>query len=238
MSPVYGAVLVASVLGSLHCASMCAPFVALASLRDERHGPVVLQGLYHAGRLLAYSTLGCLAGALGSSLDFGASLLGVGRVAGVLAGVLLIGIGGGRVLTMLGVRMPDGMAARAIGRLVMRAQRLAMKAAPRTRAFATGLCSGLLPCGWLYAFVAVAAGTGSAMQGAAVMGLFWTGTVPILACIGAGVRKVIGRSGRWFQVATAVLVIGLGVASIVGRWNILVPSASAAAVSHGPHRCH
>jgi len=34
------------------------------------------------------------------------------------------------------------------------------------------------------------------------------------------------------------LVIGLGMLSIVGRWNIVVPAASAAATAPEHHRCH
>jgi uncharacterized protein len=241
MTGFYGAVLVASLLGSLHCASMCGPFAAFAMLRDPRRGPVTLQALYHGGRMLAYLVLGGLAGSVGASLDFGASLLGIGRIAGVLAGCMLVLLGGRRVLAILGVRLPNGAGTLALGRLIARAQRRIVKAEPAARAFGTGLCTALLPCGWLYAFVASAAGTGSAMRGVWVMLLFWTGTVPILAGIGAGVRKVLARVGRWVQLATAILVIGLGVASIVGRWSIMVPPASAATATTPPpehHRCH
>jgi hypothetical protein len=52
--------------------------------------------------------------------------------------------------------------------------------------------------------------------------VFWTGTVPILAGIGTGVRELLARTGRTLQVATAVLVMALGFVSIAGRWNIVV----------------
>ena len=238
MTPLCGAVFLASLLGSLHCASMCGPFVAFAVLKDARRGPWLLQALYHGGRLLAYLALGALAGGVGASLDFGASLLGIGRVAGVLTGAMLVLMGGRRVLATLGVRTPYLAGTVTVGRLLARAQTWVMRAAPTVRSLGTGLCTALLPCGWLYAFVAMAAGTGGAMRGIFLMLVFWTGTVPILAGIGAGIRQALGRAGRLVQVATAVLVIGLGMLSIVGRWNIVVPAASAAATAPEHHRCH
>jgi hypothetical protein len=108
------------------------------------------------------------------------------------------------------------------------------------RALGTGVCTALLPCGWLYAFVAMAAGTGSALRGGVAMLVFWTGTVPILAVIGSGVRELLARAGRVVQIATALMVMALGVASIAGRWNVVVPMANAAsAVPTAEHpRCH
>ena len=84
----YIPIFVASLLGSLHCASMCGPFAAFALMRDARRGAWLIQALYHGGRLLAYATLGAVAGAFGATLDFGGSLLGIGRVAGVAAGAM------------------------------------------------------------------------------------------------------------------------------------------------------
>jgi sulfite exporter TauE/SafE len=216
----YGAIFIASLLGSLHCASMCGPFAAFALMRDHRRGPWLLQALYHGGRLLAYATLGAIAGALGGTLDFGGSLLGLGRVAGVVTGTLLVTLGARRILAVFGVRVPVFPGARQVGRLMGRAQQAAMRREPVVRSLGTGICTALLPCGWLYAFVAMAAGSGRAMSGAFLMLVFWTGTVPILAGIGTGVRELLARTGRALQVTTAVLVMALGLVSIAGRWNI------------------
>jgi uncharacterized protein len=233
-----GAVLVASLVGSLHCASMCGPFVALALLRNGGQRDWRLQPLYHGGRLLAYLVLGAVAGGIGASVDFGASVLGIGRVAGVLTGLALVAIGARRILAIAGWRTPAVPGANALARLLGRAQLTLMRAAPVARAAGTGLLSGILPCGWLYAFVGTAAGTGSPGRGALVLLAFWLGTVPLLAGIGSGVRQALARSGRALQVATAVLVIGLGFISIVGRWSIVVPSALAAPGAPPPSSKH
>jgi sulfite exporter TauE/SafE len=218
----YGAIFIASLLGSLHCASMCGPFAAFALMRDKKRGPLLPQTLYHGGRLLAYVTLGAIAGAFGATLNFGGSLLGIGRVAGVLTGTLLVTLGARRILAIVGLRVPAFPGSRQISRLVGRLQQTAMRGEPVARALGTGICTALLPCGWLYAFVAMAAGSGRAVSGAFLMLVFWTGTVPILAGIGTGMRELLARTGRALQVATAVLVMALGIVSIAGRWNIVV----------------
>ena len=216
----YGSILVASVLGSLHCASMCGPFAAFALMRDKRRGPWLLQALYHGGRLFAYAILGTIAGAFGATLDFGGSLLGVGRVAGVVTGALLVALGARRILVLFGLRVPAFPGSMQVSRRVGRLQQAAMRGEPVVRSLGTGICTALLPCGWLYAFVAMAAGSGRATSGAFLMLVFWTGTVPVLASIGTGVRELLARTGRALQVATAVLVMALGLVSIAGRWNI------------------
>jgi sulfite exporter TauE/SafE len=218
----YGAIFLASLLGSLHCASMCGPFAAFALMRDAKRGPWLLQALYHGGRLLAYATLGAIAGTFGATLDFGGSLLGIGRVAGVVTGALLVALGARRILAIFGLRVPTFPGTQQVGRLVGRAQQAAMRGEPVARSLGTGICTALLPCGWLYAFVAMAAGSGRALAGVFLMFVFWTGTVPILAGIGTGVRELLARTGRALQVATAVLVMALGIVSIAGRWSIAV----------------
>jgi sulfite exporter TauE/SafE len=77
--------------------------------------------------------------------------------------------------------------------------------------------SGFLPCGWLWAFVVTAAGTGSAMKGAAVMTAFWAGTVPALLAVGLGAQLVSAPLRRHAPAVTAVLLVCLGLYAILGR---------------------
>jgi len=236
---------------------MCGPFVAFATLRTKdapvrlNRGSWKLQAAYHAGRLLAYSVLGALAGVLGAALNLGGSLVGIGRLAGVAAGALLVVVGTSRIFSLYGWRLPEFPGASLLHRAVAYGSGAAARYAPLHRAWAIGLFTTLLPCGWLYAFVAVAAGTGSALWGLATMFAFWAGTVPILAGIGAGVGEFLLRAGRSFQLAVALVVIGLGLHSISGRWMMpasrrAAPTASleaalervTALLQHKTHSCH
>jgi hypothetical protein len=96
---------------------------------------------------------------------------------------------------------------------------------PVVRALATGLLTTLLPCGWLYAFVISAAGTGSPAFGALTMAVFWVGTVPILVTLGAGLRAITGALGRRLPTVTAAAVVVVGLATIVMRATELAPTS-------------
>ncbi|HSN56721.1 MAG TPA: sulfite exporter TauE/SafE family protein, partial [Candidatus Sulfomarinibacteraceae bacterium] len=88
---------------------------------------------------------------------------------------------------------------------------------PVVRAATVGLLSGVLPCGWLWAFVVVAAGTGSTAAGATVMAAFWAGTVPALLALGFGAQLVSLPLRRHIPVVTAAILVALGLYAIVGR---------------------
>jgi sulfite exporter TauE/SafE len=214
------AVLGASLLGSLHCAGMCGGLVAFASgAADEGPGGglVSRHAAYHGGRLAAYAALGAAAGALGGALDFGGKLLGVQRTAALLAGLFVAIWGGHAFLTALGVRLPQPTAPAPLRRAVGRGlDRFARRPAVE-RALAVGLLSALLPCGWLWAYVAVAAGTGGPATGAAVMAVFWAGTVPALVAVGAFVQAASGRLRRIAPAVCAAVLVVVGLTTVVLR---------------------
>jgi len=234
MTALIGAVFLASLLGSLHCAGMCGPLAAFAALVDspgaggcEAGGscrgslPWRLLVAYNGGRLLTYALLGALAGLLGAALDLGGSLVGVQRVASITAGVFMIAIGLVAALRILGLRFP-GMprAGSRLGFWIRRAHGAAISWRPLPRSLAVGLLTALLPCGWLYAFVVAAAGTGHPLWGAATLAAFWAGTVPVLASIGFGIQRLTGITGRKVQLAASLLVVILGILSVVVRWDL------------------
>jgi len=86
-----------------------------------------------------------------------------------------------------------------------------------TRALLTGLGTTLLPCGWLYVFVATAGGTGSVRDGVLVMAIFWLGTVPALVAIGLGAQRVFGPLRRKLPALGAAAVVLMGVLALNGR---------------------
>jgi sulfite exporter TauE/SafE len=88
---------------------------------------------------------------------------------------------------------------------------------PALRALLLGLFTTLLPCGWLYAFVATAAGTGSVSAAVMVMAAFWLGTVPMLAGLGLASRRALGPLRRQLPAVTAALLLIIGLLTITGR---------------------
>lgn len=230
MTTLIASVFLASLLGSTHCAGMCGAFVAFAVGTGEGGaGPSKARLLvaYNGGRLLTYCTLGAAFGALGGALDMAGSMAGVSRVAAMLAGATLIVFGGAQLLRALGARVPHARPPATLARTLKRANGLAMTLPPVRRALVIGLMTTLLPCGWLYAFVAAAAGTGSAALGAVTMAAFWLGTLPVLAAVGVGVRALSGPLAAKLPVVMPALIVGAGLVTIWTRAGVSAESLSA-----------
>lgn len=208
------AVTTASLLGSAHCAGMCGPLMLIAtdvlqigaSARPPRWA-------YHLSRGLAYATLGAIAGGLGATLDVATARTGM-KVAGIIAAAAVAFFGMVAMMSAAGAARRRSWMPPILLQLHQEFGRLIARMPPLRRAFGMGLLSVMLPCGWLYAFVAVAAGTGSPVEGALVMAAFWVGTVPALVIVGLGARRLAVRwPGLRFASAALVTAVGLGVAS-------------------------
>ncbi len=220
-------VLASSLLGSLHCAGMCGGFVALHSgapgRRPRAPSAPLVHGAYSAGRALAYVTLGTTAGALGGTLDDAGVLAGVQRLAALVAGLLVVAWGLAGLGRALGLRAAAGLSGGVLDRLAADGVRLAAGSPAPVRALVTGLLAGVLPCGWLWAFVLTAAGTGSAATGALVMLVFWVGTLPMLAGVGVLLETVGRPLRRNLPAVTAVAMIAVGLLAVAGRTAPLLP---------------
>jgi sulfite exporter TauE/SafE len=212
-------VLVASLVGSIHCAAMCGGFVCAYAGTGAPRGLSGLPGhlAYNGGRLVSYVTLGLAAGAIGARVDDLGRLAGIGRGAAVLAGGLMVLWALGTIGASLGVRLPGTLAPEWLQKRLGSALVAMRDEPPVARAALTGLLTTLLPCGWLYTFVVTAGGTGSAIAGAGTMFAFWIGTVPMLIAVGFGTQRVLGPFARRLPLAAAALVLVLGLLSIAGR---------------------
>lgn len=227
MLAVTSGILIASLIGSAHCAGMCGGLVTLACAPDPQHAAArspawLAPTLYNVGRGLAYTTLGAAAGLIGQSADLGGSWLGLQHAAAITAGAILLAFGLLQLAIALGLQPTTNPTIEPLRRLAVAAHQRAFRFHPAARAAITGLLTPLLPCGWLYAFVTAAAGTGSPAAGAATMALFWLGTLPVMAALGFGVHRLLGPLARHLPVASAVIVLGMGVYAVTSR---LLPHA-------------
>jgi sulfite exporter TauE/SafE len=223
----------ASIVGSLHCIGMCGPFVAFYSGADGSGGArrLLSHAAYSGGRLLTYAVFGVAAGIVGAALDVAGSLAGFQRIAAIIAGVTMILWGIFALLQIRGVRIfKHGSGTGRIAKMLRRGFSLVSDKPPVIRAGVVGLLSGFLPCGWLWAFLVTAAGTGGALKGAAVMTAFWAGTVPALLAVGLGAQLVSAPLRRHVPAVTAILLVGLGLYAILGR-----PASVSAAITKHQH---
>lgn len=206
-------VFVASLVGSPHCAGMCGGIAAFCGGVGECSAKrsLVASATYHLARLASYAAVGALAGGFGTLLNAGGTLVGVQRVAAVLAGVAVAMVGIGLLAKAAGYDTGRAPLPQWMKRALAVVHRAAAAMPPARRSLVIGLATPLLPCGWLWAFAAVAAGTGSVAHGALAMAAFWAGTVPVLAVVGAGIAGVGAERRRLLGALAGVAMIAVGV---------------------------
>lgn len=164
-------VMLASVVGSPHCAGMCGGIAAFCGGAGECSGrrSVTATALYHASRGISYMAVGALAGGCGSLLDAGGALVGVQHVAAVGAGIAVALAGTALLLSAGGMHAGRSALPAWLRNAVSAVHRAAAAMPPVRRALVIGLATPLLPCGWLWSFALVAAGTGNVAWGALVI---------------------------------------------------------------------
>jgi sulfite exporter TauE/SafE len=161
----------AGLLGGVHCAGMCGGFVLVAATSGRRGW------LFHVGRLLGYAVLGALAGLLGHTLDLGGTALGLHRLRFLAAAALLLlfGLGFLGLVPRRWLEPGSGPVVRLLGAV--------RRSGGASGWLLLGLPIGLLPCGLLYPMYALAAGSGSATDGALLLVAFGLGTLPVLGSV-------------------------------------------------------
>ena len=209
----------ASLLGSVHCAAMCGPFAAVVSDSSTATAARArLQLAYQGGRLLSYVALGAAAGTAGKAMDLAGAAAGLGELAAIASGSLLLIWGLSAMLETQGVRW---LPLRRVLPAFLTRFLASLRQRPSTRrALALGLATALLPCGWLYAFAIAAAGTASPTQGASVMLALWVGNTPMLMGVGLLFGSALQRARRHVPVLSAALIFCIGLGTIITRTRL------------------
>ncbi len=224
-----GAVVTASVLGSMHCVGMCGPLALWASGAGDGNSRLAFNtSLYHFGRLLTYATVGFFAGLLGQLTDLGGEVLGVQLAAARIVGVIMVVMGLTQVfkwwalyrgsVRSVSVKPSNSLPKPSIvSKWLVSLRPRVFSLKPPTRALVTGLLTALLPCGWLYLFALFAAGTGHWLSGSIVMASFWLGSVPALVAVVMSTKLLAGRLRQFVPVAIALMMIVAGGFTMAGR---------------------
>ena len=174
--------------GSTHCFGMCggiAGSLSLAPRGASLRQPLLRNLLVNAGRVTSYGLAGAAVGGLGSLAGgFGSEALEIGDGLRWLSATLLAGIA---IVLLANRRLPAPLerAGQAIWRRISPALRFCLPVTTKGRAFAAGMVWGFLPCGLVYAQLALAATSGSAFNGATVMIAFGLGTAVALTGLGS-----------------------------------------------------
>ena len=167
-----GAAFTAGLVTSLHCAGMCGPLACgLMPGKADKTDPNTMRTVYHSSRLLGYTLLGGLAGALGR----GPLLLLSSSAARWLPWIMVL------FFIALAFRW-DRLLPKVpiLGRGFWHLQNWMRRQSRLTAAATLGIATPLLPCGPLYFVITLAMLAGSARQGVELMLAFGLGTVPLL----------------------------------------------------------
>jgi sulfite exporter TauE/SafE len=221
---------------TLHCIGMCGSLVMAFGLRRVEaaaspRGPGFFRALtshimLHAGRITTYAILGTIAAGIMLALNKVGVFVDVQKVVAFPLGIAMIA-----AAIIIGLRAfgaPKGRQrersrlSAALDRTIGRFIRSPHVLAP----VPLGLAMGLLPCGPVYAAVALAAEAGHMPTGAAMMVAFGIGTLPGLIAVGMGARFVGTSLRRYAPVLLAVALLiaggvllyrGLHAFGVVGR---------------------
>jgi len=172
-------------LGSFgHCIGMCGGIVlAYSTIKIEpassKVSKTVAHLLYNFGRVLTYTVLGAIFGAIGGVATFSntanGTLLIIAGVVMILAGLSLMGKI--KFLTIIEHSISSSSFYKSSFQKILHSK-------SNVSFFVLGMLNGLLPCGFVYFFAITAASTASPFYGALVMFIFGISTIPAMFSLG------------------------------------------------------
>ena len=202
----YAFVFFIGLVTSVHCIAMCGGINLSQCLKPQKNGAkTFLPGaLYNAGRIVSYTIVGGIVGAIGSVVNFDLAMKGIVQL---IAGIFMIFMAFSMLEIFPSLRK---FLPRPPKFLSEKTEKISKNASP----FYVGLLNGLMPCGPLQAMQIYALSTGSIIKGALSMFLFSAGTVPLMFVLSATASFL---SRKWTDKAMkigAVLVLLLGLSML------------------------
>ena len=213
----YGMLFVIGLITSVHCIAMCGGINLSQTLQKDTSTEISKTMFrntleYNIGRVVSYTVIGGVLGAVGALAGIGSSLQTSTLFQGILklfAGIIMVVMG----VNMLGI-FPG------LRRLTIHIPNFNKKTKqksgrkPRTPFF-IGLCNGLMPCGPLQSMQVVALASGNPLTGALSMLCFSLGTVPLMLGFGSAISMLGKRFTRQVLKAGAILVVVMGLSMMV-----------------------
>jgi uncharacterized protein len=226
-----GAAFAAGFAGSTHCLVMCGGMAGALGMRARAaaQGRVAAARavlLQQAGRISGYAVAGALVGGLSQGAR---GLVQSGAAEKPLR------IAAGLVTLLIAIRVLSGTNLLArfekVGAPVWRRlQPIAQHAARGNRwyhALGMGFAWGWLPCGMVYSLLLMAAASGHAVSGAAVMASFGLGTVPALFASSIVATQLPNLAGRpMVRLVSGALLV------VFAAWMLLPPALLSAQHVH------
>lgn len=208
----YGLILLIGLLAGFHCVGMCGGLVIAYSANDltkkkEDKRKFMPHMQYNIGRLISYTIIGGILGAVGSFFAINPTFTGTVILA---AGIFMILMGftfifNWDILHKIKLRTPQFIA-----RFLFNQKHSKKPKGP----FIVGLFNGLMPCGPLQAMQLYALTTGSFSKGALSMAIYALGTIPLMFGFGAFLSMISNNRIKQIIKISGGLVIILGLIMI------------------------
>jgi sulfite exporter TauE/SafE len=209
--------LVAFLMGafsSVHCIGMCGSIIGTltlslkAEIRNRKSLLFPYVVFYNLGRIASYSLAGALAGFIGSLVIQPLNQIDPYRILQILSAIIMSGAG----LYIAGWFPRFAYIEKAGTRLWKLIEPFGRRLIPvqsLIQAFLFGMIWGWLPCGLVYAALALAATAGTADQSALTMLFFGLGTLPAVMSIGimTGLLTRLSRMQRFKQAVGLFMIV-------------------------------
>lgn len=196
----YFMLFVVGVLTSIHCVGMCGGIMFSQTIKGEANGKIAVIKpalLYNLGRVLSYTILGGIVGAVGSVFTLSIVLKAALQIfAGTFMIIMGLNMSGFGLFRKINFKLPWSACS--------------IKKKPKAP-FLVGILNGFMPCGPLQTMQLYALGTGSAFKGALSMFLFALGTVPLMLAFGALSGLFSKNSTKTILKFSGILVVVLGI---------------------------
>ena len=208
-------------LGSLHCVGMCGPIALMLPVDRTNHFKKMLQiFLYHAGRILSYTSIGLLFGFIGK----GFYIFGIQQQLSIFIGLLMILV----VLIPLEIFNKYNFS-KPLFNLISKVKSTLgkqFKKKSNKAIFSIGFLNGFLPCGLVYMALFGSIATGSSVKGALYMFLFGLGTIPLMS-IAAYIGNFLSSTAKnKIQHIIPVAIIIIGVLFVIRGLGLGIPYLS------------
>lgn len=197
MNQVWLAFLTGLTTGGLSCLAVQGGLLASSVTTQEKPRGVITISSFLIAKLIAYAILGFLLGYFGSTLVLSPKVFGFLQIA---VGIFMVATVG-RLLNLHPI----------FRYFVIQPPRSVYKIMKGTTStpIVLGLLTVLIPCGVTQAMMVLAVGTGSPIQGAAIMSAFILGTSPIFFALGASIVELLKRPAISYVAAGVIGIFAL-----------------------------
>lgn len=212
-------------LGSLHCVGMCGPIIIMVN----GNGDVGNRMVYHLGRISTYLVLGLAMAAIGESIKW----FGFQQWVSIVLGVIIL-------LGLLFYKNPERALFEKTGlskitSLLRKGYASLTNERSYSKQFVLGMLNGILPCGLVYAALAMVLTVDGFKQASLLILAFGVGTLPALLLVEELQKKIkinMKALFTWSMAFVACLLIIRGL-------NLDIPYISPKVSSTGQvQSCH